>query len=489
MRIFTKIVLDWSGNILESVSYEYSGPLALCGDAGLGVDGAATAVADPGGDAGGEVSTEIAPEPGAEGAEETPFVPMGEEIAPEPGAEEVVEPEPGAEPEVAKPTTEPLPKELAKAIRELRTAHPEQAQALKTLNDAYFARRAFQQVFPGGPDEARILKADIEQIGGREGIAAMRSEVQSIQTFDRMASEGDARVIEGLAEEFPDGFKKLVAPAIERLSKIDAGAFRETMRGPLLQMLEGDGLIDTIGAAMESLKAAANEPDHASLHYRDANTQLNRIAVWYNKLREDEKGFRERYQDPQLQELKQGQARLREEQAKVVWGNYNREISGYVGSTVQVGLRPMLANMKLGEQGVSDLTSGIRQEMYNTLKADKFYMDSVAALIAQNKTAEAVSFAKPYIDKARRNAVNTVWTRRYGTMPAAKRTPAAPAAQPGTAGKPPVKPSATPVVVAKKPAGDEIDWSRDRDHRLFLTNRAYLRQSGRFVTWAKQARA
>ena len=34
MNISTRIVLDWDGNTLEQDSFEYSGPVALCGGGG-----------------------------------------------------------------------------------------------------------------------------------------------------------------------------------------------------------------------------------------------------------------------------------------------------------------------------------------------------------------------------------------------------------------------------------------------------------------------
>ena len=34
MKIYERIVLDWDGAVLEEESFEYSGPLALCGGGG-----------------------------------------------------------------------------------------------------------------------------------------------------------------------------------------------------------------------------------------------------------------------------------------------------------------------------------------------------------------------------------------------------------------------------------------------------------------------
>ena len=34
MKIYTKLVMDWDGNVLEEDSYDYDGPVALCGSGG-----------------------------------------------------------------------------------------------------------------------------------------------------------------------------------------------------------------------------------------------------------------------------------------------------------------------------------------------------------------------------------------------------------------------------------------------------------------------
>src|SRR5438552_4043112 len=256
MKIFTRVVMDWDGKILESESFDYDGPLALCGDAGLMGEGGGTAVAEGGGAP--EPAPEPEPSPEPEPVEPSDLVPSegGEEPIVEgagsEGGEEPLEPVPAKEPA----GREPLPAELAKSIKELKQAHPEQIPVLNALTKDHYTAKAFKQVYPT-PDEAKADKVAIEALGGREGIAQMRKEVTSIEAFDKMASEGDPGVIHGLADQFPEGFKRLVPTAIERLAKSDPQAYRETLRGPLLQILEGDGLIGVIGEALDELKAGA----------------------------------------------------------------------------------------------------------------------------------------------------------------------------------------------------------------------------------------
>ena len=110
--------------------------------------------------------------------------------------------EPGDKPAEVKDPKEVLPAALSKALRELKAAHPEQAGALKELNKAYYENRGFKQVFQT-VDEARTIRAALDAVDGPDGIASMRAEISSIEQFDNMAREGNPKVIEGLADDFP----------------------------------------------------------------------------------------------------------------------------------------------------------------------------------------------------------------------------------------------------------------------------------------------
>ena len=43
MRVYTRVVMDWDGNVTDSESFEYDGPVALCGGGGGGKGGAPSA--------------------------------------------------------------------------------------------------------------------------------------------------------------------------------------------------------------------------------------------------------------------------------------------------------------------------------------------------------------------------------------------------------------------------------------------------------------
>lgn len=401
----------------------------------------------------------------------------------EPVSEQVAQPEGGEVAEQQEPTEpartkEVLPRELAKALRELREAHPAHAESLKALDKAFYRNREYTSTFPT-PEEARTAKSTLEALGGPEGITRMRQEIQSFRDLDSLASQGDPRTIQALAEEFPEGFKRLVPAALERLSNMDRQAYAEAMRGPLLQMLEGDGLIQAIGAAIEELKAGNADR---------ANRELNSIAGWYQKLKQTETEYRNRYQDPRLQELERREQQVRSEQSNLMRNHFGREITSYLSSSLDPLLRQMTNGMKLSSEGLADLKESVTSAVAKNLRANSFYRDTVNDLLAQGDIDKVIDFAKPHIDQARKAELPRVWQRRYGTLPGQRRVAAAENA--GTNQPPPqvrgaVKASNNqPIPVPRQPGVDELDMSKDPTYVNFIAGRGWLK-NGKFVVWKR----
>ena len=98
-----------------------------------------------------------------------------------------------------------------------------------------------------------------------------------------------------------------------------------------------------------------------------------------------------------------------------------------------------------------------------------------------------MNFAKPFIDQARRGALSSVFTDLYGSAPATQqRRPPANGQQQRAASNGDQRQSQAgdkPLLVMRKPDGNDIDWDKDPTRVLFVGNKAYLKGSGKYVTW------
>lgn len=409
---------------------------------------------------------EIAPEIPESPAPETPAV--------EP---EQPQPEVPTEPESPEPPAPEIPKDqipaaLSKALRELKQAHPEQASALKTLGDEFHAARAYRSVFPS-PDEARTVKATLDTYGGVEGLAKLQSEADSINAFDQMAAKGDPNVMTTLAEQFPDGFKRLVPHALEKLQQLDPQAYIETLRGPYLAFMQGDGLVDEIGIALEELKN--NESQRAM-------RSLNRIAGYIDQVKRAQADFSNRRSDPRLAEIEQREAKVKSETEAHTKQRYTQEISSYVTSSVESASRQRVTERKLSADGGRDFRNIVIREMSTALGSNQHFMNTVNNLLARGDVDGAVRFAKPYIDQQRQPAVDRVWTRLYGAAPTqAKPAAVGRQAAPRGQAQPQGEGNERPSPLLKAPKDDDIDWKRT-PQLLYMTHKAYLK-SGRMVSW------
>jgi hypothetical protein len=441
----------------------------------------------------GLIGTEVAAEPPVEQPVEdaTEFeVPSGEGAEPAESQVEPVAEEPTAPPEEAAPAPVPprevLPRELSRALREMREAHPEHGDALRSLDKAFYSARNYREVFPSVED-ARTAKSTLETLGGPDGITRMRAEIQASRDLDSMAQQGDPRTIQALAESFPDGFKKLVPAALERLSNMDRAAYIEAMRGPLLQMLEGDGLVQEITVAKEELKAG--NADRAS-------RSLDAILHWYNQNKQKDTEIKNRWQDPRVQELEKRERDVQSQQARMMMDHAYREASAYLSGSLDRTLRQMTQGMKISTDGVADLKQSVTQEVWMNLRGNDFYMQSTADLLRQGDIDRVLAFARPYIDQATKAVVPKVWARRYGSLPSARRTaPAQPqplnqATTPATPRPMPASSTGTngqPIPVTKKPSMSDLDMSKDPSLVNYIAGQGWLK-NGKFVRWAGTAK-
>lgn len=382
------------------------------------------------------------------------------------------------------------PSQLSKMQRELRQQHPEFANGLRTLNDGYYQAQAFKDVY-SSPDEARASKALIESLGGDEGISKMRSTIEDIESFDAMLSEGDPRAIDGIAEGTPEGFKKLVPVALERLAKMDAEAYAQIMRGPLLAELESAGLNNFLSYALEEVKQAAGDPTNAALHLRYAQDALTRVGSWIQSEQKREEEFRSHrdYHDPRVKDLERREASLKQNQVQTWQDNVSRDLKSYRDSTIRPEIDKLLAGKNVTAAGRSRFEDNVRMEMTKILNADPRYGRGLKALYSQGKVSEAVKFGTPFVDKARRLALQTVNNDMFGTAQAARRSSGTQQAEPARqqsqsqqrAASQGSSSSDKPRLVLRRPADEDIDWNKTT--RLdFITHKAYL-TSGERVAW------
>ncbi len=138
------------------------------------------------------------------------------------------------------------------------------------------------------------------------------------------------------------------------------------------------------------------------------------------------------------------------------------------------------------------LANLIQNDLYETLKADRTYQAQMKAMWASKTPdkAKILEYRKSKVEGLANDIVRRSVQKMYpeaakggaaaGRIAAANTKKAAEEKtnkEQAASGK--------PVYVATKPAWDAIDWDKDPKQYNYIAGRAYLKGSGRLVTWRK----
>src|SRR5258708_29649912 len=122
-----------------------------------------------------------------------------------------------------------------KDIAELKKLHPELAK--KWGND-HFRRKAYDEEFPGGVNEARQIKATFEALGGQEGLDGLQGEVDDYRNEIKQFSEGDPALLTQLHEPNPDSFVLAISNGIDLIANKSPELFDNAILPPMSARLE-----------------------------------------------------------------------------------------------------------------------------------------------------------------------------------------------------------------------------------------------------------
>ena len=106
------------------------------------------------------------------------------------------------------------------------------------LKDRLWAEKRFRDAVPGGLEEVKQLQTSVTGLKELAGpqyansptdqvIGAIKAEVSEWRTIDTMLEKGDGNVLSTIAEQFPDGFKKLLPLAVTEFASRDLPGYQK----------------------------------------------------------------------------------------------------------------------------------------------------------------------------------------------------------------------------------------------------------------------
>jgi hypothetical protein len=383
----------------------------------------------------------------------------------------------------AKPAI-PTTAQIRASLKAFRDTSPEHAQAAKLLNDGYSRFEAYKQVFPT-VDDARSFKAQLDTLGGLEGIANMQTTLASVEETDALLEAGDPKVLDQIFEDSPEGAKKLAAPFLAKLAKVDPEAFARTVQPHLVRSLIDSNFPQVLAYLATKLG------DNA-----EAKSVVANMQAWFDGQKSQADRSSEDVLSPERDQIAKDRAEIAAERRRDFDSQVASQINPHIHTELGSRLKPYSASLvALPEAVRQDVARACITELAAALKADKAYQTQITAMNGARKPDrdKIIAYNKTKVSSLADGIISKVVARynlKPGTVMAAKGGKQA-------AGKPGAQrtPQATSIAnLQSAPKDSDIDWNHENmSTEAYIRGRAVLTESAarakglksRFVSWKK----
>jgi len=173
------------------------------------------------------------------------------------------------------------PLAIRKALRETLTTNPELTKKFPTLEKAVTTAlfKSGQIDKLGGLQNITQALEAVELHGGVDGITELVDELEEHRALEKGFEQGDPKIIDGWAADYPNGFKKLVLPALEKLATLDkehSDAIVSYVTNEAFERLGVYSVIAALGEALQTLEAGKDG---------GAIKQFNLLATFIGKMK------------------------------------------------------------------------------------------------------------------------------------------------------------------------------------------------------------
>jgi hypothetical protein len=244
------------------------------------------------------------------------------------------------------------PLAIRKALREITTANPEFAKKFPNLEKSVTTAlyKADQITKFGGLQKVSEAFEALEVHGGIEGLQDLVSEVELTRELEKGFERGDPKVVEGWAKDYPVGFKKLIAPAFDKLETVDKQHYEAVACYVLGKIFDNYGVFNTIAALGESLGAGKTE---------EAIASFNKVAKFLGSAKDlaTKAKFGETDRDAELDEREKS---IADRDKKAFYGSVRADVNTAVMSEMN---RLIRLELPKGKMIKVDMANRLRKEI------------------------------------------------------------------------------------------------------------------------------
>jgi hypothetical protein len=407
----------------------------------------------------------------------------------------------------AKPV-DATPQSVRSTLKSLKDADPKNAKIVNELHGSYERWQAAKQIFPKGVAEMKAAKELIDLVGGAEGYEAQQQVVAAIQASDEKIYNGDGSIHDDIIEDLKsegklDKYPALVSAGVDKLKEVDQKAYDAMIQPHMFSELTEANLPGAISSLAKVLTLAADaKPEDVLKAVEAAKGVISSMDAWWKSLEKNQKTVQATKADPERQKLEAERQKFQNEQKEFAT-KQTKEFQEGVAKEAGVVDRQLLGKAlnpffkapyfkSFTKENWQPLANLIQNDLYETLKADKTYQAQMKSMWAAKSPdkAKILEYRRAKVEGLAgdivRRSVQKMYPE-YAKGGAAAGRIAAATAKKAAEDKTNKEQAATgkPVYVAQKPAWDAIDFDKDPKQYLYTAGKAYLKGSGRLVTWRK----
>lgn len=337
------------------------------------------------------------------------------------------------------------------------------------LRDSVMGYKAFRAEFPQGLKEAREYRDLVSEIGGKEGIEALRADVKAGEDLDALVMAGDPQAIEAILKTSPEGFVKLMPSALEKFQAADPDAYNHVLGRVVFNTIKDSAVLDAYHALV---KAGDND-------------SAKKLADFYNHLEALASKQPEKKVDAERQkfeaEKKSFEENKKEEFSRGVSGEMRtfnaKTLEGELAKQFKAAGKDYEAFKKKAPDSVIEMLNSCNNALLKEMEKDATFVKQHNSLLEARDRAKVLAMTQKKVSSVAAEAVKRVYRlfNAPGTAPAPKK--------PGAVGVDNKPVAAGTIRLSKAPEPQKIDRQRTTDDMIF-DNTAYLLGRKEKFVWA-----
>ncbi len=364
-----------------------------------------------------------------------------------------------------------MDEQTRKDIAELKKLHPELAK--KWGND-HFRRKAYDEEFPGGVNEARQIKATFEALGGQEGLDGLQGEVDDYRNEIKQFSEGDPALLTQLHEANPDSFVLAISNGIDLLANKSPELFDKAILPAMVARLEKAQMYSSVQELAALIKDGKGQ---------EAYDLTAKIAGWLDKA----KGMASKQvelknkKDPEREKFEREKSDFETKKFHDFEDSVATDVNRSNNIVTAKIVEPFFKQLNLKVDGRREFVNALNNRVWALMKKDMPFQKAAKAIIGKGDRVRAARFTHAKFAELLPEEFRKLRDAMYpnfmkgGTKVKAAAAGAGKGAGAGGAG------AAKVNYTGGKPSRDDVDWAKTND-TYWIAGKAILK-SGKEVSW------